>query len=918
LLLVLLLLLSPWTALGQAPGEDEDQEAPGLIAEFGPTGVEPVVVRIEPDLAYDWAAGAPDARVPADGFSGRWSGLLLIQAPGSHRFHARTEGEVRMTLGGRAVLEGQGRFLKTTPAELPAGFAPVTVEYRHTRGLARLAIDWEGPAFAREPLPARLLFHKPGQSVKAAHADRFEEGRRLADRLGCANCHALLDLPRHVELGPPLEDAGWAIEPAWVAGWLTNPAALRSSPRMPAFGSGLSPGEVADLVAWLRQVASNPKRPTNEVKMAMNVAEPTRGRLLFRSVGCLGCHSRGGSLANTHDRAAPDLADLGRKRTPAWLATFLAHPKGNTPSPHRPDLSLTSDEGAHLASYLVSDPPPPWTFPELLEGDPASGRALAQRLRCASCHTIPQSKSRPADLELHSGSNPKRGCLADDPIAGVPRFAITAEQREALRSLVAGIPREPSPTPPQTLAGDTIRRLNCLGCHTRDSQGGKWVGTQVADALATDPALSALKGTLTPPNLSAVGDKLRADYLSLAVRGRAATARPWLSVRMPAFPFASGEADSITHYLRQHDRIDPEGVAEPPDVATHPDARSIDHATSLIGQRGFGCISCHVLAGKIPPGGEPETLGPDLALARRRMTEHYFHRWIANPQRIIPGTPMPQFLKPLPDPPGSLDDQLATIWQLLGSPRLDELVAFSTRERLKPQGDRALVVRDMVVLPDGPGSPYNPRGLAIGLKNGHSLLFDTDRLAWVAWWQGGFMYRTKSGRLWEWHPEGKMLWLAPDRAAPLVFIGPGGAITLPSEERERFGHFGDLVFDGEAVSFSYILKGPGRTPVTVTERITPSASGVERTVLVTGTPRGFQPALAVQPPPSARPVEDGVGLSWASGPCRVTVLAQNGGPAPHAASASSTRLFPMKASNLGSFALRLTLSAEPSSPVPPP
>ncbi len=314
--------------------------------------------------------------------------------------------------------------------------------------------------------------------------------------------------------------------------------------------------------------------------------------------------------------------------------------------------------------------------------------------------------------------------------------------------------------------------------------------------LARDSALGGLKGTLTPPNLTAVGDKLRPSYLDLAIRAETTTARPWLSVRMPAFAFEPGEADSIAQLFRGHDRSSADDDPAPASAPAALDPPTRDLGSRLIGQRGFGCVSCHVLAGRIPPGGEPETLGPDLALVHRRMTERYFRRWIADPQRIIAGTPMPQFLKPIEPVGGTLDDQLKAIWQLLGSDSLAEVAASGTREILKREGDRPLVVRDMVLIPNLPGTPYTPRGLAIGLKNDVSLLFDTDRLGWLASWHGGFLSRTKSGRLWEWHPEGTMLWIAPARLAPLVLVAPDRSVVLPYEVRERFGSFRVVDFLG--------------------------------------------------------------------------------------------------------------------------
>ena len=130
--------------------------------------------------------------MPADDFAARWAGSILIQAPGAHRFHASTDGEVVLKVGGRVALEGSGAKVDGLMVDLPAGLVPLVLDYRHETGEARVAIDWEGPGFGRESIPARLLFHEPAEGPPT---DRFEDGRRLADRFGCVNCHSVLDLP---------------------------------------------------------------------------------------------------------------------------------------------------------------------------------------------------------------------------------------------------------------------------------------------------------------------------------------------------------------------------------------------------------------------------------------------------------------------------------------------------------------------------------------------------------------------------------------------------------------------------------------------------------------------------------------------------------------------------------------------------
>jgi mono/diheme cytochrome c family protein len=927
-------LLIDATAFGLAPPAppDDDVESlqPGVIARFSPEGAEePAAVRIVADLTAYWGAGSPDPRVPADRFQVRWSGSLLIQTPGPHRFFARTDGSVILRVAGRIVLEPRPGVDGSVTIDLPAGFVPIAMEYQHGQGAAHVAIDWSAGSFEREPLPARLLFHDP---AGIPHPDRFEAGRRQADRLGCANCHALLDLPRHPHLGPPLTDAGIAISGDWRDAWLSDPARVRPRSRMPAFGPGLNPEEVADLTAFLASVAPRPRESVAEVKMALNVATADKGQLLFRSVGCLGCHTLGSVAAVPDETAAPDLADLGRKRTPLWLTEYLQHPKKGGPSKHRADLRLSADDSAHLASYLVSDPPPALAVVPRAHADAggqrqrpgsaARGKELANRLRCAACHEVPGLSPPKADLPLTAASRPSAGCLAEAAEAApipVPRYDLTEPQRQDLRAFIAGLPRQPAPTSPETLAGDTIRRLNCLGCHLRDGQGGTMIGPQVAALLAADPDLGSLKGTLTPPNLSAVGDKLHPEYLAQAVRGAAPTTRPWLAIRMPAFSFEPGEAESIATDFQQRDRIEsnPDGQIrdkdKDKDTPTRPDPATFEAAVALIGQRGFGCVNCHVLAGKIPPGGEPETLGPDLALAHLRMTQRYFDRWIGNPQRIIPGTPMPQFLQPVATLPGPLDRQLDTIWQLLGSTRVAEAAAQGTREIVKRQGDRPMVVRDMVLLPGAPDTEYTPRGVTIGLKNDHALVFDTDRLTWLAAWHRGFLSRTKSGRLWEWHPEGDRLWTTPRRQPPVVFIDRSGQVLPPDTVRGRFGHFAALDFAGSDLRLTYDLNPPKPhpgAPIEVAETVQPIPDGWMRTlqVVTTPLPEGLRPALVVQPPVPASD-RDATSFTWTAGRDKVTLRVLGASPlAVSLADDKAARLFLL---DHGTAPARIQLSVRP-------
>ncbi len=136
------------------------------------------------------------------------------------------------------------------------------------------------------------------------------------------------------------------------------------------------------------------------------------------------------------------------------------------------------------------------------------------------------------------------------------------------------------------------------------------------------------------------------------------------------------------------------------------------------------------------------------------------------------------------------------------------------------------------------------------MKGDYSLLFDTDRLAWVAWWHGGFLNRTKSGRLWEWHPEGPIVWANPRLSPPLVFqrTGKNSELVRPETIRERYGSFREVVFDAEAMILKYELRGPDDTAVLVTERVEPISRGWRRHVTAEGLSARHHPLILLEVP----------------------------------------------------------------------
>jgi hypothetical protein len=62
------------------------------------------------------------------------------------------------------------------------------------------------------------------------------------------------------------------------------------------------------------------------------------------------------------------------------------------------------------------------------------------------------------------------------------------------------------------------------------------------------------------------------------------------------------------------------------------------------------CVKCHSL-GDYQVKGAVKTSGPNLDEVYRRLRPEYVHRWVANPQRILPYTGMPVNIPYDPTPP---------------------------------------------------------------------------------------------------------------------------------------------------------------------------------------------------------------------------------------------------------------------------
>ena len=730
--------------------------APGLLARYfaGRPQGEPACTRIDPSVAFDWSGGMPDDRLPLGPFAASWKGQVRVDREGDYRFRVNTaRGEARVWVDEELVY-APGMAPDREPSRLEFGYHPIRVEYVATGDAsggagAGLKLIWESNHFAPEAINPRYLVHDATLEAAAAMDLLHDPGRVVFGRYGCARCHPIPGVATEPRPGAPLGFASQAGR-GYLARWLRDPQSVRPGTPMPAVGGKPEEieAEVPAMVAYLKSLT--PPKPIKPV--VGDVSDVDRkdlieaGRRRFRQLGCAACHAPE-APSQIDVTLAPSLADAGAKWPEGFVREFLLDPVGWHPEGGMPDFALKPADSRRLAAYLSTFGKADPAGPAPAEAEQvARGRKLVEERRCAVCHLLDEI-GPPAAASLGPGANLSNGCLRTDRAAGsMPHFTLPPADRVAMGEFLARRPDRPSNVAAQELAQRTIdHRLACLQCHTRNGAGGRQLSRAVLRFAGQDKVLDQV--SLTPPDISGAGARLQRPWMDRVLSGNAPSARPWLKVRMPGFAMTDRQRNEIADWLTTADAIPDLRASRPHRLPAGLSAV----AGTLLGASGFSCINCHYI-GKTPSSSE--TSAPDLTMITRRVNRDWFHRWLANPARIIPSTPMPAFNVPATRiAHEDLLVQTEAVWQFLkhtpaGS--IKKMLAEGTTA-VRVAGQRPIVVQGVIK-----GFAGLTRGIALGFSSRNSLVFDFERVAWRACFQGGFLDEAgRHGAQHYWEPVGR-------------------------------------------------------------------------------------------------------------------------------------------------------------------
>lgn len=301
--------------------------------------------------------------------------------------------------------------------------------------------DWEAQKYLEAPiLPATyseagcLSCHADG--AWTPRSERLDVGRQLISKMGCFGCHTI-DYPAFSELprpGPNLNRVAGKIDPGFAYQWIAAPRDFRPTTWMPHFffqenivgeeNEERQRAEIAALVRFLWDHSETPSYPSAPS------GDAERGRELFETVGCTGCHlldgeaTRDDFFPQINRLHGPNLVGTGSKLDSGWIYAWLKDPKQYNPDTRMPSLRLTDQEAADITAYLMVSRNPDYEDLEIpeIDGEIRDGLVLdylqSTRTIEQSLADLEQMSVLERDVYLGEQTVRKYGCYACHDIAG--------------------------------------------------------------------------------------------------------------------------------------------------------------------------------------------------------------------------------------------------------------------------------------------------------------------------------------------------------------------------------------------------------------------------------------------------------------------------------------------------------------------
>ncbi len=168
------------------------------------------------------------------------------------------------------------------------------------------------------------------------------------------------------KIGPNLKEIKAKLRKDWIPVWLSDPQAFRPGTKMPTFR--LENEEIEAVSAFLWQSALDVKLPSQPQ------GDAAHGKELFKTLGCLGCHSINGQAIDMGNQViggdfAANLSRVGEKANYDYIVRWVHNPRQRL-APYSPTLKRDLTPADYKKKNL------PFVFDDDHSKSPVDGREL--------------------------------------------------------------------------------------------------------------------------------------------------------------------------------------------------------------------------------------------------------------------------------------------------------------------------------------------------------------------------------------------------------------------------------------------------------------------------------------------------------------------------------------------------------------
>ena len=220
-------------------------------------------------------------------------------------------------------------------------------------------------------------------------------GKKLLSSKGCLSCHSVRGQGKM--LAPRLDKLSYRISPLFMAEvmWNHGPAMEKKMREVHIKWPEFKGDEIVELTNYLRILRKD--SPTNEIYL--RPGNPTQGKILLSSKGCLKCHA----LHGKGGQDGPDFSTIDLNKSVTELAGMMwNHGEKMMRSIRKRKMlwpKFEPGEMGDLIAYLY--------YVDFLQsnGDPGKGEEIFTTKGCKGCHVPKEGQSIGPDLLTFKGIN---------------------------------------------------------------------------------------------------------------------------------------------------------------------------------------------------------------------------------------------------------------------------------------------------------------------------------------------------------------------------------------------------------------------------------------------------------------------------------------------------------------------------------